>query len=118
MFIFTLFLIGKEVKAQSVMGTATMNANWVIHLNGSEVLKEYRTDVTAVGFKSEEQAQKFFLWFRDNLFSFKDFDFATKKVTVVLYPEYLRSPWTIAQWNEYLQNKANNRKAQFPAIPY
>ncbi|MDW8347813.1 MAG: hypothetical protein RML94_12710, partial [Bacteroidia bacterium] len=80
---------------QSVMGTATMDANWVIHLDGSTVLKEYSTDLSAVGFKSEEQAQKFFNWFRDNLFSFKDFNFATKKVTVVLYPEHLRNAWTV-----------------------
>ncbi|MDW8348618.1 MAG: hypothetical protein RML94_16765, partial [Bacteroidia bacterium] len=90
-----LILVSRASFAQSVMGTATMDANWVIHLNGSTVLKEYHTDVSAVGFKSEEQAQKFFLWFRDNLFSFKDFNFATKKVTVVLYPEHLRNAWTV-----------------------
>lgn len=104
--------------SQSIVGTATMDANWVIQLNGSTVLTEYNTDVSAVGFKSEEQARKFFLWFRDNLFEFRDFDFSAKRVKVIIHPEHLRNAWTVAQWNEYLQNKANQRKAQFPAIPY
>lgn len=116
-FIFTL-LTSKLAFSQSTMGTATMDANWVIHLNGSTVLKEYHTDVSAVGIKSEEQGRKFFLWFSDNLVQFKEFDFASKKVKVIINPEYLRNPWTVSQWNEYFTEKANKRKAQFPTIPY
>jgi len=116
-FLAVLFLQSKLCSGQT-MGTATMDANWVIHLNGSAVLTEYNTDVTAVGFKSEEQARKFFLWFSDNLVSYKSYDHNAKRVTVIIHSEYLRNPWTVAQWNEYLQNKANQRKAQFPAIPY
>jgi hypothetical protein len=116
-FILTLFT-GSVAFSQSMMGTATMDANWVIRLDGSAVLTEYNTDVTAVGFKSEEQGRKFFLWFRDNLVEFRDFDFSAKRVKVIIHPEHLRNAWTVAQWNEYLQNKANQRKTQFPAIPY
>jgi hypothetical protein len=103
--------------SQSMSGTATMNANWVIHLDGSAVLTEYNTDVTAVGFKSEEQARKFFNGFRDNLFEFRDFDLNTKKVKVIIHPEYLRNPWTVAQWNEYFTNKAADKKSRFPSLP-
>lgn len=113
-----LFFATTLCLGQSMSGTATMGANWVIHLNGSNVLTEYHTDVTAVGIKSEEQGSKFFLWFSDNLVQFKDFDFTTKKITVVIHPEYLRTPWTVNQWNEYLANKASDRKSRFPAIPY
>ncbi len=121
-FIFVLlvlvFVQSKFCFSQSVVGTATMDANWVIHLNGSNVLTEYNTDVTAVGFTSEEQAKNFFLWFSDNLVEYKNFDFTSKKVTVVIHPEYLRNSWTVAQWNEYLRNKAIQRKTEFPTIPY
>lgn len=115
----SLFLLQiNSAFSQSMSGTATMNANWVIQLNGNAVFTEYHTDVTAVGFKSEEQARLFFDWFSDNLVQFNDFNFTTKTVKVIIHPEYLRNAWTITQWNEYLTNKAVQRKAEFPTIPY
>lgn len=115
-FILTLFT-GSIALSQSTVGTATMDANWVIHLDGSAVFTEYTTDVNAVGFKSEEQARKFFLGFRDNLFEFRDFDINTKKVKVIIYPQYLRNVWTVSQWNEYFVNKAADKKSRFPSLP-
>lgn len=112
------FIQSKFCFSQSMVGTATMDANWVIHLNGSNVLTEYNTDVTAVGFTSEKQGNEFFLWFSDNLVQFKDFDYTSKRVKVIIHPEYLRNEWTVAQWNEYLMNKAIQRKSEFPTIPY
>jgi hypothetical protein len=121
-FIFILltlvFLQNKFCFSQSMSGIATMDAGWVVHLNGSTVFTEYNTDVSAVGFISQEQGEKFSLWFSDNLVEFRDFNFVSKRVKVIIHPEYLRNAWTVTQWNDYLQNKANQRKSEFPVIPY
>lgn len=112
-------MVGFNYKSFSqTVANATLNNEWVIRIDENvAVQKNYEANISAVGFKSEEQAQKFFNWFTDNLITYQ-LNYSAQKVNISIYPERLKTAWTATQWNTYLANKAANKKSRFPALPF
>ncbi len=64
--------------------------------------KSITLDISALQFKDEANAVKFFNSIKNNLVEFS-LDYSTKTATMNLFPERLGThEWTLANWNEYI----------------
>lgn len=116
---FVLFLsVGATfaVKAQTP-GNATIDKNFVITINANApVVSDYVFDISAIPFKDEAQAEKFFKRNTDNLVSYS-VDFANKTATVHLALQYVEPRgWGVTEWNNYFGGLSQRYTLTYQAV--
>ena len=95
---------------------ATINEHFVINLPISQVLAEvYVVDISKCGFKSDEQLQAFCRSASDQNVIFRG-NLAENKLFVNPLPSMNEGVWSVADWNNYFENRAVKLEALFKTI--
>ncbi len=95
---------------------ATMSEHFVVTLPIDQPLAQaYVIDISGLGFKSEEQVLKFCHNAGERIIIFRA-NFEEKKLYISPQPEMNETPWTIQDWNTYLENRAPKLEALYQMI--
>lgn len=91
-----------------------VDQSFTMELTDQLLEQKYVTlDISDLKFKNEQEAQKFFKSIANNLVEF-NLDYASKKVTMVLYPERTgKFTYTLADWNTYIDNMAKRSSSTY-----
>ncbi len=98
-------------------GNATIDANMVIHLDETQPLvADYSFSFSAIAFKNEAAATRFFGLCRDNIVSY-NLDWAAKTATVHIALEYMEPRgWDIVKYNDYFSKLAERYRTTLSVV--
>ncbi|MFI5170819.1 MAG: hypothetical protein ACHQFW_00425 [Chitinophagales bacterium] len=118
---FSLLLVSLTVTlttAQSpVIGKATINTDMVITLDKSgPLVADYSFDISGMGLRNKEAAERYFSLGRDNLVSYT-VNYDTKTATVHLMLD-LTQPrgWDVDQYNEYFVKVSERYRSNMTVV--
>ena len=94
-------LLGISLMSFTTGSVATLNSEFEINITEITTDGQYELDHSLV-FKNNKQKAAYFTGLQNNLLMFT-VDMSSGDVTMKIFPEYLQTPWSIAEWNEFLE---------------
>jgi hypothetical protein len=102
-------MLGLALSAQSAEKVALFDrSSGTIELGEDNLASVYQIDLSAFDL-NEKNAKRYFNSISDNLVTYKP-DFQQAKVFVHLNSQYLKSAWTLEEWQAYLDKNSDRYK--------
>lgn len=88
--------------APDEIGTATIDSNYCITLEGTEIHEQYLIDVSGLNITTGAEAKEIFGQVMNNLRDFEQFDGTAQTVIMNIHVERTGpTAWTKTQWDDY-----------------
>ena len=119
-FSFLFLLIGFACLAQQSLPQAYVTKELYVMLPTQEINREARVfeiDITELGLRTTEAAERFFNFFDDPYTSFH-INIASQKVILTITPTVDNENWNIDQWAMYYKNKVAQQRQQLGYVDF